>query len=248
MLIITLAVVVGIVWVHFLYLPQAVVISAPPTTSPSTPNEVYTEPSPRTADAMREIQYLVQQHLPFLDETPTPLVLTTEAPTESTTFSYLGLTLSVPWKGIKNTIIKGTPTSFVETDFTNGRDITVMRAPTSNAATLAQWASLSSTIKTDYDLDLGAYNATPNEVISSTPEDQAVLIAGLLDVKTSLWIPAGPIYSFNTSRVAGFQHGDATTTTPVAVDFFDQDNHEFTITINGTQPEINYILTSAKTN
>lgn len=236
----------GIVWVHFYYIPHNVAsprfsaigsISIPTST---------TVPSPKTAEAMQQIHYLVQQnYASLLNATPTPLTLVPIPTTESTTLSYFGLTLSVPWAGITQTTEKGNPPGLVEVAFANGRSITIMRGTTNSTSTLAEWNVASGSIKTDYDLDLAAMNATPNEVTSSTQGDQAVLIASLLTLKTLLWTP-NPVYTFKTGTVAGFQHGTASTTKPVALDVYKQDGNSYILTVNGTQDEVNYILISSK--
>lgn len=244
--IIILGVVGGIVWVHFYYLPHNAAMprsSAIGSTSSPSPTSV---PSPKTAAAMQAIQYLVQQnYLPLLDATPTPLTLTLAPTTGSTTLSYLGLTFSAPWEGIAKTTQKGDPPTFVEVDFVNGRSITIMRGLTSSPSTLTQWNAASSSIRTDYDLDMAAFNAIPSEVMSSTPGNQAVLIASLLTLKTSLWSP-GPVYSFKTETADGFQHGVASTTKPVGIDLYNSEGKPYILIVKGMQDDINYILASAK--
>jgi hypothetical protein len=246
LIVVILALVGDIIWVHYYYLPHLSVTPESAASFGAPINHTSETPSPKTETAMQAIQHLIQQHWTFLDAIPTPLVLTSVSTTEPTTFSYLGLTFSTPWSSVSITSEDGNPPELVEIDFANGRRVTLIRASTSSAATLAEWNSLSSNIKTDYDLDTAAFSATPSDVTSSTPGNQAILVSTLLTLKTSLWISPGPIYSFKTGAVEGFQFGDATTTRPVGIEIYDDDNHAYLLTIKGTQEEIDYILSSSK--
>jgi hypothetical protein len=160
----------------------------------------------------------------YLDAVPIPRVLQPASTTEFSTSSRIGLTFNVP----KN--ITG---------------FTLMKAATINTTTLAQWTSVSSTIKTDYDWESAVLNSAPGQVVSSTPGDQAAIISLLLDSKLLL-LPPVPVYSFDAGVVKGFQHGDATTTRQIVINLFDQNNNMFDLVVSGTQDEIDYILASIK--
>jgi hypothetical protein len=77
-----------------------------------------------------------------------------------------------------------------------------MRGFTYNAQALVQWASVSSSLDSDYNLDNAAHHVTPDQVTSSTPGDEAILIALLFEQKSTLYPPA-PIYQFNISAIKG---------------------------------------------
>jgi hypothetical protein len=225
LIIVFLVVAGGIVWVHYRNLPHLAVEYQSATSTATTTATDSTAPSLKTAEAMAAIEKITKG-LPtgYLDMIPIPRVLHPASTTEVATFSELGFTFNVPKNGIV---------------------MTLMRAVTISTTTLAQWTSVSSTIKTNYDWENAVLNATPGQVVSSTPEDQAVLTSLLLDQKLLL-LPPTPVYSFSTKVIRGFQHGNATPTKQIAIEFFNQESNGYVMTIAATQGEIDYVLNSVK--
>lgn len=78
-----------------------------------------------------------------------------------------------------------------------------MRVFTYDAQTLVQWASASSSLDSDYNLHNAALHITPDQVTSSTPGDEATLIALLFEQKSTLYPPAPSISSTPAPSKAG---------------------------------------------
>ena len=240
----------GILWVHYFYLPHMAASSEAPafaSSSTSTANTTASAtPSPETAQALQAIQYLLQQNDTFLSDVPTALTLNPVVSSQKTTFSLprYGFSFTVPWEGISKEKTNGTPVALEQVTFNNGRSFVIMQAPSSATSTLEKFGSVSSTLGTEYGLENAALYATPGEVTSSTPGATATLLGALIVLKSQLW-PPGPVYSFDTGIVEGFQHGNASTTSQVDVDFFYGGN-KYNLIVAGTQGEIDSILESIK--
>lgn len=200
--------------------------------------------SATTTEVMAGIRILEGKGKSLLGVIPTPRTLQPVSATTSSTFSYKNLSLKVPWAGVKK---KTQNNGLLYLTFANGRSLILM-GPSEGAGTttLATFTSASSTIKTNYDLEDATLDATPDQVASSTPWRHAAFTYSLLVLK-EVQIVETPVYRFSTGIVRGFQFGDATTTTKVTIDLFDQQDNKYTLAIAGTQAEIDYILNSITT-
>ncbi len=206
----------------------------------------------KTIGAMIAIRSLNNGNESLLSVTPTPRNLSPVAtPATSSTLKYGGYIFNVPWEGISSTKGGATPTSSVSIIFTDGNQFAVLgpSAPTAQEANdINDIGALdpSYQIKTQYDLDNAVYNATPAQVTITTPGNDAVLIALLLTLKEVELTGAGPIYSFDTGVIKGFQLGDPTPGKSVPIYCYDHSGNKFTVITSGTQSEIDYILASIK--
>lgn len=242
----------GIAWVHYYYLPQGG--ASPATASPvaATTTAAFDNtvvPSPETAAAMTAIQNIISPaQEAYFNAVTIPRTLQPASSAVYLAYSYKGYIFDAPWKGAVTSTVKGNPPAFVDEWFSNGRRVTLMEAQNSDSSTLTQWASVSSTIRTEYDLESAAFNSAPDQVVSSTPGTQAALTSLLLNIKTLLFNPE-PVYSFNTGVVKGFQFGNASTTHQIVVKIFNESGvGEFNLIVSGTQGEIDAILASIRVN
>jgi hypothetical protein len=197
----------------------------------------------KTISSMITVQYLVRENGTLLNVAPTPHVLAPITPATSTTFSYLGLTLSAPWAGVSSTKEEGTVA--VQVSFTNGKQFLIMKASEPNPADVDSLYSVLH-VSTDYDLETAAFNAVPSQVSIMTPGNEAILTTLLLIYKTTIFIPATrSLYSFDTGTIKGFQHGDPIPGQWTLIEVYDQAGDKFTLsTMNATQGEIDYLLAS----
>ena len=211
-------------------------------------NTVPATPDPKTVAAMQEIQQLIQSSSSaylILNTIPTSHILSPIIATDSSNFSYLGLTLSVPWVNVTKKIVTGNPITALQITFSNGKSIALTKADTMSTDQLSKWNSLVPSIKTDYDFENAMWSATPGQVANETPEDKATATAALLIAKQTI-LTTTPIYSFDTGIVKGFQYGDPTPKGQVSIDLFDTNGTKYNLSISGTQDEIDYILSSIK--
>lgn len=200
----------------------------------------------KTIGSMITIQYLVHNNGTLLNITPTPHMLAPVTPAASTTFSYLGLTLSAPWVGVSSTKEGGTVA--VRVSFTNGKQFTIMKASEPNPSDVtALYNALH--ISTYYELETAVYDATPGQVDITTSGNDAILTTILLTDKSVIITPFddGSFYSFNTNTIKGFQHGDPAVGGTTLIEIYDQTGDKFTLTTTGaTQGEIDYLLASIR--
>ncbi len=237
----------AILWVHYYFPMENNVLGSAGSDTIATTTVVDTNaisPSPETTQAIQAIQYLLQQNDTFLNDTPIALTLHPVSSTQHTQYSFprFGFSLDVPWSGISSQKTVGTPVSYERVDFNNGRSFSLMQALSMGTSTLEKWGSVSSTLGSEYGLENAAYNATPSEVTSSTPGNLAALLGALIVLKSSLW-PPGPVYSFRTGTIEGFQHGDASVSHGTDIDLF-YNGKNYNLIITGDQNEIDYIVNS----
>jgi hypothetical protein len=206
----------------------------------------------KTIGAIVTIRSLENGNESLLSVTPKPRTLSPlVTPATSSTLAYGGYIFNVPWEGVSSTKGGATPTSSVSIVFTDGNQFSVLSAATPSPQELQDINEVGSLdpsyqIKTQYDLDNAMYNATPGQVNITTPRNDAVLIALLLTLKSVDLTAAGPLYSFDTGTVKGFQLGDPALGKPVPIFCYDSNGNKFTVITSGTQAEIDYILASIK--
>lgn len=130
--------------------------------------------------------------------------------------------------------------------FTNGARIVLMKETEPISTSTAELYDIYHA-SSAYGFETEVYDVTPGMVTLGTPGNQAILIAALLILKSEFLVPiSGPLYSFNTGTIGGFQHGTAGGTSTF-IEFFDQAGDKFNLVTQGaTQGGIDYILTSIK--
>jgi hypothetical protein len=242
-MVVGILIVAGIAWVHYYYIPHTAIT---PIVLSTAQNAVVR--STKTVEAMQTIQYLIQQvGTSSLDAMPVSRTFLPVFATDTSEFSYFGFTFTAPWKDITAIKEAGTPVAVVTIAFTNGRRISFEKAPAADVSDMKTISHLSGQPPTEYGFENAVLNATPDQVTSSTPDNLANLIAILLTLKSTIFVIGGPIYSFDTGVVKGFQYGDATSTkSTTRIDLFDKNDDKYVAIITGTQGEIDYILASIK--
>ena len=206
----------------------------------------------KTIGAMIAIRSLENGNESLLSVTPTARSLSPIAiRAASSRLKYGGYIFTVPWGGVSSTKGGVTPTSSVSITFSDGNQFGVLSPAAPNAQEANDINDIGSLdpsyqIKTLYDLDNVVYHATPDQVTITTPGNDAVLIALLLTLKSVELTATGPIYSFDTGVIKGFQLGDPISGKSVPIHCYDQNGNKFTVITSGTQSEIDDILASIR--
>lgn len=173
-----------------------------------------------------------------IDEIPTKRTLAPIETSESTSFSYSGVTFKVPWTAsVSSTreLIGG-----VILTFKNDKGIVLMSVGGSDDFT--------------YDEMNESFNTVPAHMPDVVKDEvEAKRIFGLLAKKAVLAQPF-PVYSFETQNLKGFQLGDAfpvtrgSITPSVNLELFSPSGDNFSMIFVGEipQPEIDFTLSSLK--
>jgi hypothetical protein len=245
--IIILLVVVGLLVVGGVWYWQVHQFAPLQTHSPNTETQSTATGSSvvATSSDLQKLQAIQAQwdSSPSLAIIPTPRTLTPIVPKASSGLSNFGLSFRIPWTDIATTT--KTASSLI-VRFTDGSRFVIFRGQSGSSI----MSSLPErNFQSGYDAYSTAFETVPGSLSStlSLSDRDFVLKGALLDLKqfyTPNTMPtSSKIYSFQTNTIRGFQFADASGT---IVTFFGADDNLYVMAIQGTQGEIDYILSSFK--
>lgn len=100
-------------------------------------------------------------------------------------------------------------------------------------------------LKSNYNFYKLVLEASPEQINILTPPKEAMAKFILIILKQGLALMGEEgIYSFSVDNIKGFQFGTPGKSEKMVIDFFDNNDNQYTLLISGTQEEIDFILGS----